>query len=131
MVGLEYLHFQNESDIIFNLPYGFSVLTDPVTTIVHAQIDVDLGIANIVYAPALDFPVKPYIGAGLGIGMGSGYFLLNGDNAFIGSVSTYSSGSSPIAILQGLMGIDRRIVLTTMSAGRSQTCQSMGNCLVG
>jgi hypothetical protein len=69
-LGLEYLHLSDTADVNGLFPHGISVFTDPQTVRARLRIAGDLVFGNLAYRPRPDDTLRPYFGAGLGVGRG-------------------------------------------------------------
>lgn len=105
-VGLEYLYLNNSGKLYGFWPKGISILTDPVTANARADLHGHMGFANIAYRPKENSWLRPYIGAGLGIGWGSASTDMAAENAFAGNYYYKSKANFPFGSIQGFVGMD-------------------------
>ena len=105
-LGFEYLYLNNAAKLNLDLPNGASVLTDPITAHAYASLHGHIGFANVAYAPQQDARLRPFIGAGFGIGWGSAETDIRAQNDFAGDYFYKARVASVFAALQGFAGVD-------------------------
>lgn len=105
-MGLEYLSVRNLAKANMVLPYGVSILTDPVDGKLLLGVRADLGFLNFAFRPQTSGRMVPVIGGGLGIGYGRAFMNYSLSNDFFGSVSGTSRAGSFSAGLQAFAGVD-------------------------
>jgi hypothetical protein len=105
-VGLEYLQINNRAEVTATLPKGVSILTDPVFAQLDGAIQAHLVFFNYAYRPPGLGRFRPVMGAGLGFGYATATVGAFFSNDFTGVVRPQSASSSPIAGVQGFIGVE-------------------------
>lgn len=111
-LGLEYLYMNNSGKIDLNMPNGMAPLTDPVLAHAHAALLGHFGFLNVAYVAEAGHRLRPYIGGGVGIGWGRAQYVAGAENAFAGYYYASDRVSSPVAAVQGLIGMDIKLTRT-------------------